>query len=176
MGTETESSSSRIGSAIALRLWDPLLVEPPRVDAVVIEAAYLARGPKKNVAVALSLARFGGIVLGAVHSRLTTARGAFHSPPAAEAAPTAWRSVLGLSGKDREESKARVLRGMPVLVPNLREVLAVLGETNDDVADAAGVALAGLRLRAWEDGFAGRLTSATQRPGRPSRAAGRALA
>jgi hypothetical protein len=103
---------------------------------VVAEDIYIGENPRT----AVELAKFAGAIVSRVE----------HWSPGGEASwvkPAMWRlPLLGLPIRTkRDVAKAASLRGMPLRVQGLPELLAVLGKDNDHVTDAAGVAEWGAR-------------------------------
>lgn len=112
---------------------------PP--DALVVEAAFVHRNAKTG----LHIARTAGRIDAGIQLALKVPL------PCREVLPSAWRTAIGLpTAADREEAKALALLHVPTLLPDLVPYLDLLGRDCDHIADAAGIALAGMRYSAWD--------------------------
>lgn len=139
--------------------------------AIVIEGAYVG----VDATAAIHVARSGGTVSA---SYATAEYLAGREPRIRVVGANPWRAKIGVVARRGEDKKTAALRIVPLLVPGIVAVGRVLG-LSSHLVDSCGVALCGLRLRAWEGEPAewqARAGGGTSTARRAKRAAAKAVA
>ena len=114
-----------------------------RSFGLAIEGAVVSR----SVSTAIVVARRSGMLGGPLESACVPAAACWPNPPE-------WRfAVLGLEiTAEREKAKKTSVEKIPLLIPNLVPLLRVREDRQDDITDAAGIAVWRSRIsfRSWK--------------------------